>query len=284
MTQTWVVGVDGSENARHAATWALDQADGRDVRIVLVASWSVPVTAGGFGAGVVWPDWSDIETGLQQSTEALAAELARPGVTVEARTVQGPAARALVDVSREADLLVVGARGLGGAKGAMLGSVSQRCVSHCVVPTAVITADAPVGPAQHVLIGFDGSANARAAASWGLAFATPDATITVLDALALAPWLSPDMVRERFAGEVEAAESEFQAQMGELDPDGRATHTFVLADARAALAEASEQADLVVLGARGRSRLRAALLGSTTTWMLGGATRATVVVPAPAAP
>ena len=69
--------------------------------------------------------------------------------------------------------------------------------------------------------------------------------------------------------------------MGELDPDNRATHSFVIADARAALLDASQRADLVVLGARGRGRLSAMLLGSTTTWMLHGATRATIVVPPP---
>jgi nucleotide-binding universal stress UspA family protein len=69
--------------------------------------------------------------------------------------------------------------------------------------------------------------------------------------------------------------------MDEVDSDHRAVHAFVIADARVALLEASQDADLLVLGARGRGRLAAMLLGSTTTWMLNGATRATVVVPSP---
>lgn len=280
MTSTWVVGVDGSEDARHAAEWAVDQAAGRDVRIVVLATWTTPVAATGMvSGGLVLPDWSELESELQHSTAVLATELSRNGVVVEARTAQGPAAHILIEASREADLLVVGARGVGRVKGLILGSVSQRCVSHSVVPTAVIAMEAPLGPARRIVVGYDASTNAQSAARWALGFAGLDATVTILDALALAPWLAPDLVRERFPAEVDAAEAEFRCQMGELDPLNRALHSFVIADARLALLEASQSADLMVLGARGRGRIGAMLLGSTTTWMLHGATRATIVVP-----
>ena len=280
MTSTWVVGADGSENARHAAEWAVDQAVGRDVRIIVLATWTVPlVSTGMVPSTIVFPDWSALESELQHSTEALAAELSRDGVEVEARIAQGSAAHALIEASREADLLVVGARGLGRVKGLMLGSVSQRCVSHSVVPTAVIAMEAPLGPARRLVVGYDASANAQTAATWALDFADPAATVTIVDALALAPWLAPDLVRARFPAEVTAAESEFRVHMADLDPENRATHSFVIADERLALLRASQNADLVVLGARGRGRLGAMLVGSTANWMLHGATRATIVVP-----
>ncbi|MFZ1489991.1 MAG: universal stress protein, partial [Ilumatobacteraceae bacterium] len=282
MTSTWIVGVDGSDNARHAAEWAIDQAVGRDVRIVVLATWTLPIVPmGAMSSMAVLPDWSDLESELRRSTEALATKLSRDGVEVEARIAQGSAADVLIEASREADLLVVGARGLGRVTGLVLGSVSQRCVSHSVAPVAVIAMEAPLGPARRILVGYDASANARTAAQWALGFAQPDAAITILDALGIAPWLAPDLVRERFPVEVEATEAEFRTHMGELDPDNRADHSFVIADARVALVDASTRADLVVLGARGRGRLAAMLLGSTTTWMLQSATRATVVVPLP---
>jgi nucleotide-binding universal stress UspA family protein len=282
MTSTWIVGVDGSDNGRRAAEWAVDQAAGRDVRIVVLAAWTAPMaTTGMLPGGMVLSNWTEVETAVERTTEALAAELARDGVEVEARTEQGAAAQVLIEASREADLLVVGGRGLGRAKGLMLGSVSQRCASHAVVPTAVIGDEAPLGRARKVIVGYDASANARRAASWALDFAGPDAEVTILDALALAPWLPADVVRERHAAEVDAVEAEFQAHMAELDPNRRATHTLVLADARVALLEASQQADLLVLGARGRGRLGAMLLGSTTNWLLQAATCAMVVVPPP---
>jgi nucleotide-binding universal stress UspA family protein len=282
MTSTWIVGVDGSDNARHAAEWAVDQAIGRDVRIILLATWMVPlVPTGMMSGGIVLADWSVLEGELQRSTESLATSLSRDGVAIETRIAQGPAAHLLIETSRQADLLVVGARGLGSVKGLILGSVSQRCATHSAVPTAVIAMEAPLGPARRILVGYDASANAQTAARWVLEFAEADAAITILDALALAPWLTADRVRERFPTEVEAAEAEFRAHMAELDPDDRATHSFVVADARVALRDASQRADLVVLGARGRGKLAAMLLGSTTTWMLQAANRATIVVPPP---
>jgi nucleotide-binding universal stress UspA family protein len=280
MTSTWIVGVDGSDNARRAAEWAVAQATGRDVSITVLATWSVPIATDGMQPGAyALTDWSELEAELQRSNEALAAELSRDGVEVRAGVAQGPAAHVLIEASRDADLLVVGARGLGRVKGMVLGSVSQRCATHGVVPTAVIGIDAPLGPARRILVGYDASTNARAAAQWALDFADPDAAVTIMDALPLAPSLAADRVRERFPEEVGAAEAEFGAHMSELDPDGRATHAFVIADPRVALLDASQDADLLVLGARGRGRLAAMLLGSTTTWILNGATGATIVVP-----
>jgi nucleotide-binding universal stress UspA family protein len=177
----------------------------------------------------------------------------------------------LIEAGREADLIVVGARGLGRLKGLVLGSVSQRCASHGSVPTAVISSNAPLGPARRAVVGYDGSTNARSAVDWALGFADPSASITVLDALGVAPWLPPDEVRRRFPEEVAASEQEFREHMAGLDPDGRAVHSFVLGDARVALARAASDADLLVMGRRGRGRIGAFLIGSTTTWMLHNA-------------
>ena len=52
--------------------------------------------------------------------------------------IQGNAAQVLLDVARDADLLVVGSRGHGGFTGALLGSVSQHCVHHAPCPVVVV--------------------------------------------------------------------------------------------------------------------------------------------------
>ena len=106
MAATWVVGVDGSDNSLHAVEWAIDQAIGREVRIVLLASWSVPITTGGmFAEGFPVYDWSDYEQSLLSSIAAIASQCTRDGVTLEPAVAQGPAAHVLIEASRDAALV-----------------------------------------------------------------------------------------------------------------------------------------------------------------------------------
>jgi nucleotide-binding universal stress UspA family protein len=163
----------------------------------------------------------------------------------------------------------------------VLGSVSRQCATHASVPVAVVPPEAACVPARHVVVGFDGSPNSRAALAWALQFASSEARIDVVRSVELAPWMDDAGVRERFPAEVEQATADFRSELTAVDPDGRTHPSFKLRDARQALAEAAVYADLVVLGARGRGRLGAALLGSVSTWMLHGATRPTVIVPDP---
>jgi len=98
-------------------------------------------------------------------------------------------------------------------------------VSHSVAPVAVIAMEAPLGSARRILVGYDASANARAAAQWALGYAQPDAAITILDALGIAPWLAPDLVRERFPVEVADVEAEFRTAD---ETSGRSPNTVLL--------------------------------------------------------
>jgi nucleotide-binding universal stress UspA family protein len=62
-------------------------------------------------------------------------------VPVTAILAEGAAAAALLDVAKEADLLVIGSRGHGGFTGLLLGSVSQQCATHSPCPVVVVHAD-----------------------------------------------------------------------------------------------------------------------------------------------
>lgn len=69
--------------------------------------------------------------------EALAAATTE-GLTVERIALLGHPAKELTDAAEGADLLVVGARGLGGFRGLLLGAVTQYVLSAAVCPVAVI--------------------------------------------------------------------------------------------------------------------------------------------------
>jgi hypothetical protein len=63
-----------------------------------------------------------------------------PDVDVEGRLAQGSAAKALVEGSAGAELLVVGSRGLGGFRELQLGCVSHECAQHASCPLLIVLA------------------------------------------------------------------------------------------------------------------------------------------------
>lgn len=143
MTARVVAGVDGSDASTLAVLWAAREAKLRDAGLELVCAWEVPVTGVGFGYGFA-PVSDEMLKALAQGAEerlSLAAERAREEVTeldITTRVAEGPAAQALIEASRDADLLVVGSRGMGGFRGLMLGSVSAQCAHHASCPVVIV--------------------------------------------------------------------------------------------------------------------------------------------------
>ena len=283
-TPTWVVGVDGSEDSKTALAWAVAQATGRDAQILALCTWRAPILpSDAIGQPALLMDWDRFEAELRRHLDEIIASVrfagAAVGPQITARVQQGRAARTLIENSAAAELLVVGTKGQGGLNGVMLGSISRQCATHATVPVALVPAATQCVPVRHLVVGYDGSPNAREAVAWALQFAPAAAQIDVVRAMEIVPWLAEASVRERFPSEVDTASAEFEAEMDELDPARRACRSLKLQDPRQALCEAAHDADLMVLGARGHGRLGAALLGSVSTWMLHTPSHATVIVP-----
>ena len=133
-----IVGVDGSPQSVHALSWACRRAEtcGDTVRAVCV--WSLGAS------GEDWMVQPDVSAEGQRHAERVLREVVErartdhPAVKVETAVIEGPPARVLVDLSADADLLVVGSRGRGGFSGLLLGSVSQQCVHHAHCPVTVV--------------------------------------------------------------------------------------------------------------------------------------------------
>jgi nucleotide-binding universal stress UspA family protein len=141
-----VVGVDGSPTSMHALRWAIRQGELTGAVVDAVTAWEHPVTvAAGYGWAPAVP-LDEIDYGVDYAAiaaERLAkcvSEALAPGspVVVRQHVAQGGAGQVLVDLSRDADLLVVGSRGHSEFTEALIGSVSQRCVHHASCPVVVI--------------------------------------------------------------------------------------------------------------------------------------------------
>lgn len=138
-----VAGVDGSPANQDAVAFAFEEASLRQKDLVAAhmwSEWSVPPTPPpdpsapyARAAGQLREEESAL------LSEALAGHTERyPDVHVEHRVVKGRAREGLIEASRGARLLVVGARGHGGFKGMLLGSVSQAALNHAHCPVIVV--------------------------------------------------------------------------------------------------------------------------------------------------
>jgi nucleotide-binding universal stress UspA family protein len=134
-----VVGVDGSEPARGALAWALDEARLRKATLEVVHAWHFPFEAATLGTAAAVPI-DDPAGWARQILDQRLAEMApkAKGVPVVVRVEFGSAARVLLDVSQGADALVVGSRGRRRLTGLLIGSVGQFLVARAPCPVIVV--------------------------------------------------------------------------------------------------------------------------------------------------
>jgi nucleotide-binding universal stress UspA family protein len=132
-----VVGVDGSPAGEAAVAFAFRAAALRGAPLVAVHTWWDLQLDAQVAALV---DWTAAEA---QEQELLAERLAGwaqefPEVPVRRLVLRDQPARALVEESTRAQLVVVGSRGRGGVRGLLMGSVSQALLHHAECPVAVV--------------------------------------------------------------------------------------------------------------------------------------------------
>ncbi|HXW45484.1 MAG TPA: universal stress protein [Streptosporangiaceae bacterium] len=137
-----VVGIDGSHNASHALQWAMAEAAVRKTHLTVITVNSV--VAGYWSGGpVTLPGDEERVANIRKlAEEAVAKEAARLGdsqpesVTVSA--FSGFPAQALIEASKDTDLLVVGTRGGGGFATLRMGSIASQVVHHAHCPVVVV--------------------------------------------------------------------------------------------------------------------------------------------------
>ncbi|WP_189947752.1 universal stress protein [Streptomyces roseolus] len=257
MTAQVTVGLDGSDESLAAARWAAAEAVLREVPLRLLHVEE-------------WPDTPEIPVPhartLYERAEALLhdeAERARKehlGLEVVTERVRGRAADELVAAADEADLLVLGSRGLGGVLGFVMGSVSLAVVGTARQPVVLVRAEHPdpTSSARGIVVGVD----LRHACEPLLAFAFGEAvrrhaplrflsTWTVPTSYGYAAVVDPGINEELGAG-VRAGLEELLSPWRARYPGADVTTEAVVGAAAPRMTDASREAELVVVGRRSR--------------------------------
>ena len=139
MFKNILLAVDGSKHALHAAKTAADLARSMNSKIlrIVVAFEAVPSYLGEPNMQTaISARMKEAETVLKKAMDAV-GEI--PG-EVHTEILEGSPAEAILDVAntRKNDLIVMGSRGLGRLRGALLGSQSQKVVQHAPCPVLVV--------------------------------------------------------------------------------------------------------------------------------------------------
>jgi nucleotide-binding universal stress UspA family protein len=206
-------------------------------------------------------------------------------VEVVERVVRDQPGRALVEAGRDAELLVVGARGMGGMKRLLLGSVSDHCVQNSACPVVVVRVEPADTARSEIVVGVDGSEHSRRALEWALAEATRrNAAVQVVHGWSLpsVPALGWDAQAVDFcaleAAAREAVDRAVDEVAGIVSPLVEIGQTVQMGHPGRLLLDTAAGAELLVVGARGIGGMAGLLVGSTAAYCVHHGREPVVVV------
>lgn len=139
---TILVGVDGSDASVEALVWAIEEGGRRGATVEAVTVWQDPYTVVGPSPhpSIHRPTIIHLHDLQDSAVTKAKARLRRLGEVAPVHRKQrgGDAVSVLCEMAHDAELLVVGARGVGGLQGSLLGSVSRGCIQRAPVPVVVV--------------------------------------------------------------------------------------------------------------------------------------------------
>ena len=145
--RTILVPTDFSVHANKAVEAAIELAKTFSARIEVLHAYhlDIPVAAPGFPGGVVLPDgfYEEVRLNAERQVAETVSRVTAQGVSATGHVVADPAALAITEAAEQvnADLIVMGTRGLSGLKHVLLGSVAERTVRSAPCPVMTVKAD-----------------------------------------------------------------------------------------------------------------------------------------------
>ncbi|BCJ75489.1 universal stress protein [Catellatospora sp. IY07-71] len=281
-----VVGVDGSDSSLAAVRFATREAAWRQLPLRIVHAFIWPLMHVKMGPSEAGPQ----EGGLRHDAErtlATAAAVAReadPSVSVLTDLVTGAPSPVLLRAARDAELLVIGDRGLGGFTGLLVGSVAVQCTAHGRTPVLVVRGERrDAGP---VVVGVDGSPDSVRT----IEAAFEEAAMRDTEVLAVHSWSRAgghahgehhDHKHDAATVALEEGHLLEDALAGVRKdyPDVKVREHLLRGRPAKVLVELSKQAQLVVVGAHGRGGFTGLLLGSVSHQVLHHADSPVLVIP-----
>jgi nucleotide-binding universal stress UspA family protein len=260
--QRVVVGIDGRQDCENAIRWGAAEAAARGAALHLVHAF-------------VWSEFrvplgpSEAAPGLRAQADTIVAEaveLARkfePGVPVVGRSVDGFPAPVLLAESQQADLIVLGSRVAGRLLGLIVSSTGTELSANAQCPVVVVRPTDDSLSGSRVVIGYDGSQPADAAVEFGLRYAWRHGLAARIVA-------------------VLASEDESRDHLARVREFGRAADievVEVVGHPSELLLEWSADAELLVVGSRGRGGFTGLVLGSVSQTMLHQSPCPVAVIP-----
>jgi len=267
-SRTVVVGVDGSESALEAVRWAAREAVRRraTLRLVNACDWPRGTLVGDPGLG---HRYHSVLVDAARSQVAAAATVAREAaadVVAEEQVVIGFPIPVLRSEARRAELVVLGSRGLGGVTGLLVGSVAVALAAHADCPVVVVRDAMPDHDPRPVVVGVDGTPLSESAVAFAFDAAAarrvPLIAVHAWSDLLVDPTMAPLLDWDAIAADESEVLAERLAGWATKYPDVPVERVIRRDRPAHALLEQAGNAQLVVVGSRGRGALSGLMLGS----------------------